>query len=72
MSTYRKIYRCEECGKVYRSSHYLRGFTGDFFCDYVCKKCGSIDKIRPAVGKPRLLGWIVKEENGKSNDTTEI
>jgi hypothetical protein len=55
---------------VYRSSYYLRSFTGDFFCDYVCKKCGSIDKIRTTVGKPKLFGlfgWTVKgskEENG--------
>lgn len=72
MSTYRKIYRCEECGKVYRSTHNLHGFAGDFFTDYICKKCGSIDKISPVVGKPSLLGWVVKEENGKSNDTTEV
>lgn len=72
MSTYRKIYRCEECGKVYRNKNHLRGFDGEFFTNYVCRKCGSIDKIKPAVGKPRLLGWVVKEENGKSNDTAEV
>ena len=63
MSAYRKIYRCEECGKVYRNKIHLRSFTCEFFTDYICKKCGSIDKIKPAVGKPRLLGWVVKEEN---------
>lgn len=72
MRTYRKIYRCEECGKVYRNKKHLRSFSGTFFTDYICRKCGSIDKINPAVGKPRILGWVVKEENGKSNDTTKV
>lgn len=60
MTTYRKIYRCEECGKVYRNKSRLRSFTGDFFSDYICKKCGSVDKIRMVIGKPSLRGWIVK------------
>lgn len=65
MSKFRRVYRCKNCGKVYRDNCWfaVREFMG-YFC---CGKCGNFGEIGQEFSKvsarPKLFGlrgWEVK------------
>ena len=70
MSHYRTVYRCEVCGKIYRS-RYLPSVYVDRGYDLLCGRCGSY-RVRRAIAKPKMFGlkgW--KVHNGGGDETTK-
>lgn len=66
MSKFRRVYRCNDCGKIYRSDYWLvvRG-SMSFFC---CGECGNFGEIGQEFSKvsarPKLFGlcgWEIRD-----------